>query len=72
MALITDYIQMAPVKRDDRVTLLQQLSGISGQLEAIISNRNNSDQMTRNGWNKDGVILKIEELQNEWGPTLVV
>ena len=63
---------MAPVKRDDRVTLLQQLSGISGQLEAIISNRNNSDQMTRNGWNKDGIVFKIEELQNEWDPTLVV
>ena len=60
------------MKRDDRVTLLQQLSGISRQLEAIISNRGNSDQMTRNGWIKDGIFLKIEELQNEWDPTLVV
>ena len=63
---------MAQVKRDDRVTLLQQLSGISGQLEAIISNRNNSDQMTRNGWNKDVIVVKIEELQNERDPILVV
>ena len=69
---ITDVIHVAPVKRDDRVTLLQQLSEISGQLEAIINNRNNSNQMKRNGLNKDGMVLKIEELQNEWGPTLVV
>ena len=63
---------MASVKRDDRVTLIQQLSGISRQLEAIISNRDNCGQMTRNGWNKDVIFFKIEELQNELGQTLVV